>query len=350
MKRYISLLSLFLGLLVGNANTGPVHAATTSMPARPVRVLCAAISTSNITRSGPQTVDTVSAGVGNVACLVGESDSKNGAYLVQAGAWKAIDPGLGTGLELYAAGGSANINTVYGCDTAGAIVWGTTSTSFTKKSTSGAAFNPAAPGPIGGTTPSTGSFSGLTSPSLAASAGNPLALSSGIIASSGAAAVTITSSTTQDVVGGGLIELSNNNGLGNVGNLFIGYPSGGQSDALCDGVILSASGAISDGDVVIWVSKNTVSKSTASASLTTIAGIAVGAASSGKVRVAQRGLVYVNAVVGVSGAGTMLGTSGVTAGAVVGLLSTDVGTLIGRSLEATGATISGKLLCHLTLG
>lgn len=153
MKKHFGLIGLALVLAFLGAEARPVGAATTSMSARSVRVLCAAISTGNISRSGPQTVDTVSLVAGDIACLVGESDSKNGPYLVQAGAWKAIDTGVGTGLELYAVGGSANVNSLYGADTTGLITWGTTSVTFTKKSTSGVAFNPATPGTIGGTTP-----------------------------------------------------------------------------------------------------------------------------------------------------------------------------------------------------
>lgn len=130
----------------------PAAATVTSIPARPVRVLCDALSTSNVaSKSGPQTVDSISLVAGKVACLVAQSDNKNGPYLVQSGAWKAIDPGLGTGVELYALAGSSNANRLYGCDTTGAITWGTTSVTFTLKSSSGTTFNPANPGAIGST-------------------------------------------------------------------------------------------------------------------------------------------------------------------------------------------------------
>ncbi len=150
MKR-LALLAATLALFILPQSV--LLAATTSMPARPVRILCDALSTTNITRSGPQTLDVVALVAGKVACVVGESDNKNGAYIVQASTWKAVDPGLGTGLELYALAGSANANKVYGADTTGAVIWGTTSVTFTLKSSTGSAFNPAAPGPIGGTTP-----------------------------------------------------------------------------------------------------------------------------------------------------------------------------------------------------
>lgn len=126
---------------------------TTRIDPRPVRVAVKALSTSNLTLSGPQTVDGVSCAAGDLVGALGQSDNKNGVYLVQAGAWVVVDPAVGTGLEVYALGGSTNGGSTYGCDTAGAIVWGTTSTAFAKKGSSGSAFDPANPGPIGGTTP-----------------------------------------------------------------------------------------------------------------------------------------------------------------------------------------------------
>lgn len=145
---------LVLSILAGAVCLGsPVSAATTGLSPRPVRILCKVIATSNLTLSGAQTVDSVALVAGDVACPVAQSDNKNGAYLVQSGAWKPIDPGLGTGLELYAQRGSSNINKVYGADTGSAITWGTTAVTFTLKTGSGTAFNPAAPGAIGGTTP-----------------------------------------------------------------------------------------------------------------------------------------------------------------------------------------------------
>lgn len=352
MKNFVRLLSLCLVLV---ASAAPAPAATTNLSPRAVRVLCKALSTSNITRSGPQTLDTISLTTGDVACLVGESDNKNGAYLVQASTWKAIDPGIGTGLEMYALSGSANVNAVYGCDTTGAITWGTTTTTWTKKSGVGAAFDPAAPGPIGGTTPAaiTGTTvqanSGFVGSSHTAGGTNPLALQSGVTSGSGVSSFTFTSTTSQNTNGGGLVEFSNNNGQGGVGNAFYGYVSGGQSDALCDGVILTASGAITAGQVVVWTgTKYTVAAAAASGALTTIAGVAVADAASSKVRVCTRGLVYVNAVAGTNGANTV-STSGATAGSVATTAAAS-GALIGRTLENVGTTVAGKCLLQLILG
>lgn len=211
-------------------------------------------------------------------------------------------------------------------------------------------FNPAAPGPVGGTTPGSGAFSGLTAPSLTTPASSsPLSLSSTPVDGAGVYAVQILSNTTFATPGAALLELSNHNGSSSVGNWFYGAVSGGQSDALCDGMVLTASGAISDGAVVVWTgAKNTVAQAVASGNLLTIAGVAIGAASGGKVRVAKRGLCYVNAVAGTAGA-TLLVTSGTTAGAVA-TGAAAIGALVGRSLETVGGTVAGKLLCELILG
>jgi hypothetical protein len=132
--------------------------ATVGISAISQRVPVNAISTSNLTLSGTQTVDSVALTAGMLCAALGQSDNKNAVYLVQPGAWIPCNPGIGTGLEVYATGGSANVNTVYGCDTTGAIIWGTTTTTFTLKGTTGSAFNPASPGAIGGTNPAAGTF------------------------------------------------------------------------------------------------------------------------------------------------------------------------------------------------
>lgn len=126
----------------------------TRIEPRPLRVPVMALTTANLTLSGTQTVDGVSCGPGSVVGALGQSDNKSAIYFVPlaGGAWIPVDPGVGRGLEVYALAGSTNGGAVYGCDTAGAITWGTTSTSFTKKSLGAAVFDPAAPGNIGATT------------------------------------------------------------------------------------------------------------------------------------------------------------------------------------------------------
>lgn len=126
--------------------------AKSTVRAESVRIRVAALSTSNLTPSGAQTVDSVACVAGDLVGALGQSNGKNGVYVVQSGAWLAADPGFGTGLEVYAKAGG-NANKVYGCDTTGAIDWGTDSTTFTLKESSGAAFDPASPGTIGGTDP-----------------------------------------------------------------------------------------------------------------------------------------------------------------------------------------------------
>lgn len=154
----LRLLFVSLALLIAL----PSHAATTKSDPRPVRILCKVIATSNLTLSGAQTIDSVSVVAGDVVCTTAQSNNRNAAYIVQSGAWLPVNPGIATGLEFYALSGTSNKNKVYGCDTVGAITWGTTSTTFTLKSSSGAAFDPASPGAIGGTTAAAGTFTTLT--------------------------------------------------------------------------------------------------------------------------------------------------------------------------------------------
>lgn len=134
---------------------------STRVDPRPVRVPVRVLSTSNLTLSGLQTVTGVALVEWDLVACVGQSDNKNAIYVVQDGSWIVADPNVGTGLEVYATAGS-NAGKLYGCDTTGAIAWGTTTTSFTLKGSSGAVFDPAAPGPLGATTPSTARFTTLT--------------------------------------------------------------------------------------------------------------------------------------------------------------------------------------------
>jgi len=149
MRKILSLLFAALFLLAPQVS----ESASTTISARPVRVLVKALSTSNLTLSGAQTIDSVAVVAGDLVGAVGQSDNLNGVYVVQAGAWKAANPGFGTGLEIYALAGSSNANKVYGADTTGAITWGATAVTFTLKGSGGGSFNPASPGAIGGSTP-----------------------------------------------------------------------------------------------------------------------------------------------------------------------------------------------------
>lgn len=160
--------------------------AKSTVKAEAARIRVDALSTSNLTLSGTQTIDDIAVGVGDLVGAMNQSNGKNGVYVVQSGAWLAADPGFGTGLEVYASAGTANKNKVYGCDTVGAIDWGTTSTTFTLKSSSGAAFDPASPGAIGGTTPAAGTFTTLSAATVAASTELRLTNSGGASPTSGA--------------------------------------------------------------------------------------------------------------------------------------------------------------------
>lgn len=311
-------------------------------------------TTSNDTLSGLAPRNGYTPTGGALMLVTAQTDPKeNGLYLADSGAWFRVTSVVTGQVVLVQLGNDAGkffacISNVAPSNFDGNTGVCAVPVTYTAGS---ASINLAAPGPIGSTTPSTGAFSLLTAPNLTSPAGSfPLVLAAAPTNSAGASAAQLLSQTTLTVAGSAVLELSNNNGIGNVPNAFYGAPSGGQSDALCDGYILNASGAINDGDVVVWASKNTVAKGSATNSLTTLAGVAVGAAAGGKVRVATRGQVYVNAIPGVAGAGAILGTTASAAGSVVGSLSTGAGTLLGRSLEATGATVAGKVLCQLALG
>ena len=189
MRKLFSI--LFAALLISAPLVS--ESATTGISAKPVRVLVKALSTSNLTLSGAQTIDSVAVVAGDLVGAVGQSDNKNGVYLVQAGAWKVANPGFGTGLEIYALNGGSNANKVYGADTTGAIVWGTTSVSFTLKAAGGAVptpFDPASPGAIGGTTPAAGTFTTLggTAVSGSTSVSGPIHI---VTATSGAGSPTV---------------------------------------------------------------------------------------------------------------------------------------------------------------
>lgn len=377
--------------------------ATIGINASPVRIRVAAISTSNLTLNGPQTADTVSLTAGMLCGALGQSDNKNAVYLVQDGAWIPVNPGFDTGLEVYATGGSANVNAVYGCDTTGAIVWGTTSVTFTKKSGSGAAFDPASPGAIGGTTPAeiTGTTitatTKIVSPTIGPNGTHQHTLpdvTSGTVFVSGASAIDddtlvlgdgthrlsgigvriirngtdalllssdrpdgatawhIRMQATNAMVTGGSgilrLETAAQQLLSGVGSLQIGCPSLGQADAMAYGEWVTASGTVTAGEVVVHSGAKSVATAGASAGLTTIAGVALTTGTNAAVLIAKRGRVYTNADAGIV-AGTVLKTSGSVAGNVVDGAAI-AGGIVGRACEATSGTVANKVLVDLILG
>ena len=111
--------------------------------------------------SGLQTVTGVALVEWDLVACLGQSDNKNAIYVVQDGSWIVANPNVGTGLEVYATAGS-NAGKLYGCDTTGAITWGTTTTSFTLKGRLGRRVRSGGAGPLGATTPSTARFTTLT--------------------------------------------------------------------------------------------------------------------------------------------------------------------------------------------
>lgn len=287
---------------------------------------------------------------GDLMLATAQSDqTTNGVYIARASAWDRVIS-LQTGQLFYVSSGT-DAGITWQLRTAGispASFNSSTGACGTNLSLVQTTVSGSASAPTYTSVTATGGFIG---PSLTASGTNPLALAAGPTTGYGVAVVTLTSSVAQTTAGSALLEIADANHGGNtVSNAFYGASSGGQSDALCDGYVMTASGAIADGDVCVWSAKNTVTKSAASAHLTTIAGVAVGAATGGKVRVATRGQVYVSCETGISGAGTQVGTSGSTAGKVDSLGVTTVGSLLGRTLETSGATVSGKILIQLALG
>lgn len=117
-------------------------------------LLVDAASTASLTLSGLQTVDGVALTAGKL-CLAKDQASIRAVYMVQSGAWLPVDPGVGFGLQVCVRGGSTNGGAIFRCTTADPITWGTTPTTFVTGSNPTGAFNSAAPGNIGGTTPGT---------------------------------------------------------------------------------------------------------------------------------------------------------------------------------------------------
>ena len=355
---------------------------TTRIDPRAARIPVHAISTSNLTLSGAQTVDTVALTAGMLCGALGQSNNKSGVYLVQAGAWIPVDPGIGTGLEVYAVGGSANVNAVYGCDTTGAITWGTTSTTFTLKSAGGGNITGAVVtattevitptiGPddthqhtLPAVTSGTVLVSGSSSiPDATLSLGDAshrlvflgvenissgtATLVLGSIIPDGSTAVGASVNCVAFQTGGSAAFVVQTAGTGTP-ELAMGCPSLGQSDALCWAEKLGCTGAVTAGQVVVWSGTKKVSAAGASAGLTTIAGVALTTGTDTDILVARKGRVYTNADAGIV-AGTVLKTSGAVAGNVVDGAAI-AGGIVGRACEATSGTVANKVLVDLILG
>lgn len=96
-----------------------------------------AIATTNITLSGPQTIDGVSVIAGNRVAVIGQSlGQNNGIYTVNAGAWtRTSDADLAAEvlqMAFFVEEGSTNADTAWVCTTNSPITLGTTPLTFTK--------------------------------------------------------------------------------------------------------------------------------------------------------------------------------------------------------------------------
>jgi hypothetical protein len=134
-------------------------------------------------------------------------------------------------------------------------------------------------------------------------------------------------------------------------SVYLGMFTGSNAFSTPVAIDVIADATCTAGNVLIWSNTNgsgRVKDATAAANLTTIAGVCVvGGAAGATVKMAIRGRCFVNAVSGVT-AQQLLGTSGVTAGNVVGA-TPGSGALVGLSLEARGATIANQVLCDLRI-
>jgi hypothetical protein len=134
-------------------------------------------------------------------------------------------------------------------------------------------------------------------------------------------------------------------------SVYLGMFSGNNAFPAPIGIDVIADATCTAGNVLVWSNTNgsgRVKDATASANLTTIAGVCVvGGATGATVKMVIKGRCFVNAVAGVT-ALQLLGTSGVTAGNVVGA-TPGSGALVGLSLEARSATIANQVLCDVRI-
>ncbi len=123
---------------------------------------CDLVATASLTLSGLQTIDSVAATDGMIVLCTAQNGmdlspdpTLNGPYIVRVGAWDKITS-LASGQQFYIRLGTVGAKTMYQLQSVEPFSAGYT---FAKISSGTAnSFNPASPGPIGGTTPSTGTF------------------------------------------------------------------------------------------------------------------------------------------------------------------------------------------------
>ena len=99
-------------------------------------------TTANITLSGSQTIDTISAIAGNRILVKNQSTaSQNGIYLVASGAWTRTSDIISNNISIYVTSGSVNLNTVWNLTTANPIILGSTSLNFSSTTKKAEDFN-----------------------------------------------------------------------------------------------------------------------------------------------------------------------------------------------------------------
>lgn len=92
-----------------------------------------AISTTNITLSGAQTIDGVSIVAGDRVLVAGQTTgANNGMYVAAAGAWSRTTDTFVAGILVPVSEGTVNGNTTFRLSTAAPIILGTTSIAFAK--------------------------------------------------------------------------------------------------------------------------------------------------------------------------------------------------------------------------
>lgn len=102
-------------------------------------VLVKAASLSVITKSGPQTVDSVSCVAGDLVLELHGAAGVNAVYIVRAGAWDVADPGQGDGLQVFVKQGATLEGASYRVTTNNPIVWGTDAVTFANSGSSSGA-------------------------------------------------------------------------------------------------------------------------------------------------------------------------------------------------------------------
>lgn len=136
---------------------------------------------------------------------------------------------------------------------------------------------------------------------------------------------------------------------GSIGSRYAMISAANQPE-LADGLVsITCSGTVAAGQVVVWAGTKKVATAAATNNLTTIAGVALTGATNGAIIVATAKLCYVNADAGIT-AGQLVGTSNATAGNVQSGTAPGAGAIVGRAVEASGATVAGKVLAYLILG